>query len=493
MRKLACIFFAVAGLTVGTLSPAKAVDLDTGNAPVELIIPTIAPIIFSDISRAGMDATLLLRATALVTNSWYDASAPYHPTAVGVYSRLGRQPEIAATVRNVNIASLYATYRVVNSLLPARYPEWRAMLESVGLDPDDDQENRVTAIGLGNLAGNAIVAFRERDGMNQLGDEGGVRYNPQPYADYTGYAPVNTADEIIDPARWQPRIFPLGNGQFAVQRFVTPQFGLTAAFSYVNPNRFNVPKPVDSNPRGPRGFRAYKALVDEVLEASANLTEQQKLKAELFDNKINSLGFSAVFAALSQGLDLIEFIQLDFLTNLAAFDAGIAVWNQKARWDAVRPFTAIRYVYGDAYVTAWGGPGQGTVNDLPASQWKEYLDVADHPEYPSGSAALCAAHAESARRFLGNDALNWAVPVPQGASRIEPGITPAQNTVLGPWATWTEFEEDCGLSRLWGGVHFMPAIEEGFILGRAVGKNAHRFLARHIEGKVSPRPPQLQR
>ncbi len=78
-------------------------------------------------------------------------------------------------------------------------------------------------------------------------------------------------------------------------------------------------------------------LPDSATRASANLTEQQKLKAELFDNKINSLGFSAVFAALSQGLDLIEFIQLDFLTNLAAFDAGVAVWNQKARWDACAP------------------------------------------------------------------------------------------------------------------------------------------------------------
>ncbi|MCW5965369.1 MAG: hypothetical protein KIT83_15140 [Bryobacterales bacterium] len=41
---------------------------------------------------------------------------------------------------------------------------------------------------------------------------------------------------------------------------------------------------------------------DDVLQVSANLTEYQKLSAELFDNKIRSLGFSAVFAALSQGL-----------------------------------------------------------------------------------------------------------------------------------------------------------------------------------------------
>ena len=72
----------------------------------------------------------------------------------------------------------------MNSLLPKRNAEWRAMLVSVGLDPDDNEENQLTPIGIGNLAGKAVVAYREHDGMNQLGDEGGVRYNRSPYADY---------------------------------------------------------------------------------------------------------------------------------------------------------------------------------------------------------------------------------------------------------------------------------------------------------------------
>jgi hypothetical protein len=41
--------------------------------------------------------------------------------------------------------------------------------------------------------------------MNQLGDEGGVLCNRQPYADYTGYDPVNTAYDLRDPSRWQPQ------------------------------------------------------------------------------------------------------------------------------------------------------------------------------------------------------------------------------------------------------------------------------------------------
>ena len=80
------------------------------------------------------------------------------------------------------------------------------MLISAGLDPDDTTENTSTAVGIGNLAGKAVVANRERDGMNQLGDEGGRKYNRLPYADYTGYEPVNTAYDLRDPSRWQPRV-----------------------------------------------------------------------------------------------------------------------------------------------------------------------------------------------------------------------------------------------------------------------------------------------
>ncbi len=212
------------------------------------------------------------------------------------------------------------------------------------------------------------------------------------------------------------------------------------------------------------------------------------MTAELFNNKILSLGFSAVFAAQSRGLSLLDFIHLDFVTNLAAFDTGIAVWNEKTKWDSVRPYSAIRYLYGRRPITAWGGPGKGTVTGLPADQWKEYLDVADHPEYPSGSASFCAAHAQSARRFLGTDLLNWSVPAPRGSSRVEPGVTPSADILLGPWATWTEFENDCGISRLWGGVHFRAAIKEGQPLGHAIGELAYQFLKRHIEGAGSPLP-----
>lgn len=473
-------------LLLSASSAWAAFDLNSGNAPAEHIIPTAIPIIMQTVSPDASDASLILRITTIVTNSWFDAIAPYSPAAVGVYSRLGRRPAAERTIRNKNIAILYASYRTFNSLLPQRNADWRQMLLSVGLNPDDAQRNATTPTGIGNMAGDAVIAVRERDGMNQLGDEGGRKYNRQPYADYTGYSPVNTAYELRDPSRWQPNLVPLGNGAFRIQQFVTAPWGRTLPYSYRNPNRFRVPPPDDSDPRGRRGREAYQRQADEVLAVSANLTDYQKMLAEHFNNKFASLASSIGFIWATRGLSLDQFVQLEFLTNAAAFDAGIATWNEKYRYDAVRPFSAIHWLYGDRRVSAWGGPGKGRVTDLPANEWRSYLNSADHPEYPSGSSCFCAAHAEVSRRFLGTDTFGWSVVAPKGSSAVEPGITPANDIVLGPWSTWTEFENDCGQSRLLGGVHFQAAITEAKRMCRPIGGMVYEFVKQHIDGNAPP-------
>jgi hypothetical protein len=478
-----CLLRSVLGLLLGVIAlhvtPAEAAfDFDNGNAAIEVVIPSVVPIIFQSVNPG--DASLILRYTTLITNSWFDAIAPYHQTAVGVNSRLGRRPPPERTNRNKNIAILYASYRVLNSLFPQSTMNWRTMLTGVGLNPDDNSTNKQTPVGIGNSAGNAVVAFREHDGMNQLGDEGGRQFNREPYRDYTGYKPVNTAYEILDPSRWQPSFMTRGTGIFTIQQFVTPQWRQTVPYSYSNPDVFVAPIPTKSNVNN---LNAYKQQADQVLNVSANLTDAQKMSAELFNNKITSLGFSALFVSQSRNFTIDQFVHYDFLTNLAAFDGGIATWDNKYRYDAVRPFTAVHYLYGNSGVTAWGGPGKGTVN-MPGREWTSYLGVADHPEYPSGSACFCSAHAQASRRFLGSDNFGWSVPFPRGSSVIEPGVTPATDIVI-PFPTFTEFENICGQSRLYGGVHFPDAITAGHNLCRPIGDLAYEFVTKHISGNVN--------
>ncbi len=467
---------AAALLTVAFSS--AAVDLDNGNAAIETVIPTAVIGIFDTSPNSG-DATLVLRFTTMITNGWFDAVAPYHETAIGVYSDLGRRPAGEATNRNLNIAILHASYHVLDGLFPKFNSVWRDMLINEGLDPDNLTTDLTTPEGIGNMAGKAVISARLNDGMNQLGNEKGVQYHQAPYSDYTGFRPANDAYVLKHPSKWQPAIITQGKGLFQVQQFVTPQLRHVEPYFIKNIHRFRSPKPIQSQIQN---YELYKMQADEVLEASANLTEEQMMIAELFDHKIFSLGFSGVYATQVKQLGIMETVHYEFLTNVAAFDTSIVIWKEKHRHNAVRPHSAIEYIYGDLPVTAWGGAEEGTVFDLPASQWTSYLPVADHPEYPSATASFCAAHAQTSRLFLGTDELNWSNMYPAGSSRFYSGTLPSQDIMV-TFDTWTDLETRCGLSRYWGGVHFLPSIPAGQELGHRIANKAYKFVSRKIKGK----------
>lgn len=471
---------ALTSVAPAMVRTATDFDWDTGNVLEEVLLPATAQPLEESIH--GNDATIVIRLVMLLQTAWYEAIAPYHPTAVGVYFRPPRRPASeGATNRNKNIALLYASLRVLNSFLPDRTADWRGVLTSVGLDPDDNSTDLSTPTGIGNVAGTTMCNARYHDGMNELGDGNGRKYNRMPYADTTGYAPVNTAYELKNPARWQPKVKSPRRGIFTVQQFVTPQMKDTKPFTYTDVTQYRVKPPANSDPK--KNWSGYKQQADEVLQASANLTEVQKCTIDVYDNKFIGLGISVGAAAKNFNLDLDGWVQLHFVTAIAAFDACIAVTYNKWYYDAVRPFSAIRYIYGDNPVTAWGGPGKGTVTDLPASQWESFLSLADHPEYPSISTSLCTAHAQAARRYLNSDALNFSFTWPKGSNTIEPGLVPSQDLTL-TWATWTDLVRDCGLSRWWGGAHFISAVQTAWDFAGVFGDQAYDFCMAHINGTV---------
>src|SRR5215470_5357055 len=332
---------------------AAGFDFDNGNAALSVVVPAFLPKL-REFSPGDSDAPIIMRITTLLANAAFDAIAPYHPTAVGVYSRLGHRPAAeAATNRNKNIALLYATYRALNSLLPNHRDDWRQMLMRVGLDPDDNSTDTTTAVGIGNVAGAAVMTAREHDGMNQLGDHDGQVYNRRMYLDYTGYEPVNPPQRLVDPGRWQPLLLSKPSGPITVQTFRTPQWALTKAYTFDDPTVFHAPPPTKSNPAN---AVEYQQQADEVLAASAALNDRTKAIVELIDDKIRSLGTASGELAVLRGFTLDEFVQHDFNWHVAVFDGGIVTWQEKWRYDTVRPNSAIHHIYGNRKVTAWGGP-----------------------------------------------------------------------------------------------------------------------------------------
>jgi hypothetical protein len=71
------------------------------------------------------------------------------------------------------------------------------------------------------------------------------------------------------------------------------------------------------------------------------------------------LGYSTLVTTFYHQLSLEQFVQLDYLANVTAFDTGITVWHNKRKYDAVRPLSAISYLFKNDNLTAWGGPGIG--------------------------------------------------------------------------------------------------------------------------------------
>ncbi|WBB50430.1 vanadium-dependent haloperoxidase [Verrucosispora sp. WMMA2044] len=476
----AAVVLAVTLVPTTAVSQQKAAgfDFDNGNALTEVIYPRFQKAVRS-VTPGGDDATLVADHILMVEVAWFDAIAPYHSTAVGIYSNLGRQPRSEATTRNRNIAVIYAAYTSLNALFPEFRSEFRTMLESVGLDPDDPAEDVSRPADIGVRASKAVLEARKDDGSNRDGDAGGRKYNLQPYADYTGYQPVNTSTKLRNPSRWQPLIRN-SNGIRRAQEFVTPHWGRVKPVSYRTPAEFRVVPPVASNHRN---RLAYKRQADEVLRASANLTDRQKMTAEFFNDKIYSLGRIAGTAAFQQGnFDIEKAVHYVTTVDLAIFDVSVATWYFKRKFDAVRPVTAIRYLYGNKELTAWGGPGRGTVDDITGNEWRSYLQTADHTEYPSGSSSFCLAYAQAARRFLGTDQLVMTVPLDKGSSKIEPGITPASDMTL-RWENLTDMAQDCSQSRLWGGVHFRASTENAEQYAPKVGDSVYEFVQRKINGR----------
>ena len=103
---------------------------------------------------------------------------------------------------------------------------------------------------------------------------------------------------LVDPSKWMPMQFPLPKiGRYAEQMFLQPHFSMVDPISIDSVRNFTLP------PHG-RSFInnntlvTYQATVDEVLYATANLTDRQKMIAEFFDDKFASLAMGAVFVIL---------------------------------------------------------------------------------------------------------------------------------------------------------------------------------------------------
>ncbi len=213
------------------------------------------------------------RALAITNTCMFDAWAAYDINALG--TRLGsalRRPATEFTDANKQKAISFAAYTCLNDLFPSQAANFDNLMGTLGYNPKDNTTDLSQPVGIGKAAANAVLNFRHSDGSNQLGD-----LHPGAYTDYTGYQPVNSPNTVVDPNHWQPLQF---SGK--TQAFIAPFWGKVVPYALKSGSQFTrtVIPPADYYKEPAR----YKLQAQQILDYSANLSDEKKVIAEYWAN-----------------------------------------------------------------------------------------------------------------------------------------------------------------------------------------------------------------
>lgn len=201
---------------------------------------------------------------------------------------------------------------------------------------------------------------------------------------------------------------------------------------------------------------AFYKLAKEAYEVGKNLTEQQRFIASYWDCNpfaINTSGHMNIgFKKISPGghwmnitgiatskakLDLDKGIMVHSLVAATLMDAFISCWDEKYRSNRVRPETVI--------------------NRLFDPQWQPLLQTPPFPEYTSGHSVVSTAVAETLTFLLGDN------------FTFRDDTEVIFELPVRDFKSFRQASEEAAVSRLYGGIHFRDAIENGQEQGRAIG------------------------
>jgi hypothetical protein len=149
------------------------------------------------------------------------------------------------------------------------------------------------------------------------------------------------------------------------------------------------------------------------------------------------LGITGI-AALDAKKSFNESMRLNTIISIGLMDAFICCWDEKFRSNRIRPETAIR--------------------KLIDPTWEPLLQTPPFPEYLSGHSSISSTSATILTHYLGdNFSYTDSIEVSYGL--------PARK-----FSSFKEAASEAAISRFYGGIHFMDAIENGFVQGSRLGE-----------------------
>lgn len=348
--------------------------------------------------------------------------------AVSVIDQLSSNYIDAVAPEGVSQRSAVATaaHRLLNNLYPTQTETFDAQLGlSLAEVPDGQAENY--GVALGQFAADLTLAWRSNDGASKA-----VSYTPG-----------------TEPGDWQPT--PPG-----FLPALLPQWSDVTPFALTISSQFR--------PDGPPALDSaeYAGEFNQVKElGSFNSTTRTAEQTEIALFWADGLGtFTpaghwnqiAESVSLAQGNTLSENARLFALLNITEADAGIVAWDAKYEYNFWRPITAIEQADTD-----------GNPDTLADSTWNSLLVTPPFPEYISGHSTFSGAADAVLTSFFGNISFTTSSVGLPGVSRFFDSFTQAAN--------------EAGISRIYGGIHFQSANEDGLAAGRALGNYVTKILA----------------
>lgn len=423
--------------------------------------------------------TVTSRYLALIFVAIFDAWSHYDEKALPVYLEgIDRIPTKEQTLKNKEIAISYAAFRTLNEYYSSDKVLFQEFMKQLGLDPTDETLDPSTPIGIGNLAAKAVIEARKRDGSNQYGEEGAS--NDIPYFNYVSYEPVNSADENIDPNRWQPKYFSDGKGGRFAPGCLTPFWQKVKPIALKSGDQFR------PGPPPMIGSEQLKKEVEEVIRLQANLTDYQKALVEFMRDGPQSVQQAGHWLKFAQDVSrrdnhsLDEDVKMYFYNQVVAMDAFIASWDSKMYYDYARPYALVHEYYSGKKIKAWGGEGKGMI-EMDGSQWRPYSPdtflCPPFPSYTSGHSTISGACAEALKLWTGSDTFGSESTLVAGALTDPNKLG---DTITLRFPTFTKTAEMAGFSRVLGGYHIQSDNVAGLELGRNVAREAWKFYQMHL-------------
>jgi len=337
-----------------------------------------------------------------------------------------------------------AAYRVLLAVVPASQTaalatlaaQYTAALAAVPAGAAKDG-----GIAAGEAAAAAMLAARTNDGRNPT--------TPFPFVFGTtpGVWRVTPPLTTPDPTPW------VGN--------VTP---------------FLVPDVEMLRTKGPNALTSKKYAkdlneVESIGSFSSTTRTPDETSAAIFWQSPPLFLYGGLERSLSArfGLTTAENARLFARVSLAEADAAIGCWNDKYYWNFWRPADAIHLADTDGNPQTVADPTWRPLFD-PATPTVPALATPNFPDHPSGHSCVTGSTMKVLHDFFGTDRVAFDLVSTRFAG------TPQATRHYDSFSAATE---EVINARVWGGIHFRTADEQGVQLGQEVARwERHHYFKR---------------